>query len=162
MKGKKPLPTSVRLLRGGRLKRPINQLEPQHPPIEPDVPAELTDPNAAAEWRRVIDTLSRGHVTQADRPTLIGYCLKYGQWRGLEAAAARDGFMTFSANGHPIVNPLIGAANKVFLLLLKAAAELGLTPTSRTRVQQQPHKEPTGTPVDAFTAWQRKRRSGAK
>jgi P27 family predicted phage terminase small subunit len=164
MKGRKPTPTAVRLLQHGRrLKRPINPLEPQHAPLAIDtaLPDELTDPAAALEWHRVIATLARGHVTIVDRPTLIAYCLKYAQWRAMEAAAQKGGFWADSLRaGAPTPNPLIKMANAAMQLMLKAAAELGLTPTSRSRVQAQAVAEPTGTPVDDFTAWQRKRRSG--
>jgi P27 family predicted phage terminase small subunit len=161
MRGRKPLPTITRLVQGNRGRRPLNQHEPQHGTIDPTTPGELTtDDFAAAEWARVIGTLSRGHITTVDRVSLSLYCLKYSQWRRLETEAAQHPFIVRSPNGYPIPNPAIGMANKVASLMLKTASELGITPSSRSRIAVAPFEESKGTAVDEFTAWQRKRRSG--
>jgi P27 family predicted phage terminase small subunit len=53
-------------------------------------------------------------------------------------------------------NPLIRMSNNAMTMMLKAAAELGLTPSSRSRVRGV--APGSDTPVDPFTAWQRNRR----
>jgi P27 family predicted phage terminase small subunit len=163
VRGRKPTPTDIRLARGARTKRRINATEPRHAAIDigEDAPADLTDDVAIGEWRRVIDTLSRGHITTVDRPTLIAYCRKYAQWRRFEDAAAADPPTIRAPSGYMMPNPLIGMANKALGMMLKAAAELGVTPSSRSRVHAAAYQEPKpGTNVDDFTAWQRKRRKG--
>jgi P27 family predicted phage terminase small subunit len=135
MRGRKPQPTALKLLRGNPGKREVNTREPQHDPLDASIPAELTDPTARAEWSRVASLLiDRGQVTTVDRAVLAGYCLKYAQWQSLEREAATHPFIVRSPNGYPISNPALCMANKVFGLLLKAAAELGITPSSRSRV----------------------------
>lgn len=139
MRGRKPQPTALKVLRGNPGRRKLNPAEPQHGALETDLPADLTDPIAQAEWTRVAALLSaRGQVTTVDRAVLVGYCLKYAQWQALEREAARHPFIVKSPSGYPIPNPALGMANKVFGLMLKAAAELGITPSSRSRVSVTP------------------------
>jgi P27 family predicted phage terminase small subunit len=76
-----------------------------------------------------------GQVTIVDRSILMGYCQKYAQWQKLEAEAAKRPAIVASPNGYPIPNPYAGMANKAFGLMLKAASELGITPSSRSRVK---------------------------
>jgi P27 family predicted phage terminase small subunit len=129
------MPTAIRMQRGNPGRRPINTREPTPDPLDLEAPASLS-PAAAVEWARLAPMLAaRGHVTAADRAAFIGYCVKFAQWDALEAAARQAPFVVTAPSGYPIPNPAIGMANKVFTLLLKAAAELGLTPSSRSRVQ---------------------------
>lgn len=157
MRGRKPTPTAVKLLHNNPGRRPLNTDEPAHDPIDTTCPTELTHPKARAEWARVIDALtSTGHVTTVDRATLIGYCLKYGQWQALEETAAQHPFLVRAPSGYPIPNPAIGMANKAFALMLKAAVELGITPSSRSRIIAQAAES-----EDEFTAYQKRRRGVA-
>jgi len=148
MKGPPPHPTALKVLRGNPGKRPINSHEPHHDPLDVTMPAELTDPLAQAEWTRIAAMLAdRGQVTTVDRAVLAGYCLKYAQWQGLEREAASHPYIVRSPNGYPIPNPALCMANKAFGLLLRAAAELGITPSSRSRViAHKPTSATTPTP----------------
>lgn len=113
----------------------MNDAEPEHPALDAVCPDDLVDPVARVEWDRIAPQLTRsGQVTTMDRTTLIGYCLKYAQWKALEHEARVHPFIVKSPSGYPIPNPALGMANKVFGLMLKAAAELGITPSSRSRV----------------------------
>lgn len=139
MKGRKPQPTALRVLRGNPGRRQINASEPIHEPLSTACPDDLADPVARAEWDRIAPLLViRGQVTTVDRGTLMGYCLKYAQWQALEAEARKHPFIVRSPSNYPIPNPAIGMANKAFGLMLKAAAELGITPSARSRVSVQP------------------------
>jgi P27 family predicted phage terminase small subunit len=152
MRGRKPTPADVKRMNGNPGRRPINDREPQYERIDPTTPEELTDPTARAEWQRLAPSLSaRGHATTVDRSTLIAYCLKYAQWIKLETAAASGEFLIA---GKP--NPLIHMANKAYALFLRAAIELGVTPSQRPRVSTIGGS--TGPEqVDAFTEFQRSR-----
>jgi P27 family predicted phage terminase small subunit len=153
MRGRKPIPTAVKLLRNNPGRRPLNDDEPIHDAIDVTCPDDLVDPVARAEWDRVAVILRDcGQVTVVDRATLIGYCLKYAQWKALEREARLHPFLVRSPSGYPIPNPALGMANKVFGLMLKAAAELGITPSSRSRVSVQ---LPEG--ADAFATHQQAR-----
>jgi len=169
MRGRKPQPTTLKLLRNNPGRRPVNELEPTHDALDASIPAELLNAAVAAgswqaaavgEWQRVIGTLARGQVTTVDRAALLGYCVKFGQWWALETEAASHPFLVRAPSGYPIPNPALGMANKAFKLMLTAAIELGITPSSRSRIVLAPLEQNTGPVVDAFTAFQRRRRPG--
>lgn len=140
MRGRKPQPTALRVLRGNPGRRDLNPAEPVHRDLNLDCPSELLDPSAQAEWTRVATQLVQARqVTTIDRGVLIGYCLKWAQWQALELEASRHPFIVKAPSGYPVPNPALGMANKAFALMLKAAAELGMTPSSRSRVTTTPH-----------------------
>jgi P27 family predicted phage terminase small subunit len=139
----RPQPTALKVLRGNPGKRRLNHAEPIHPPLSTDCPPELVDPVARAEWDRIAPQLiACGQVMTVDRATLVGYCLKYAQWQALEREGAQHPFIVRSPNGYPLPNPALCMANKAFNLMLKAAIELGITPSSRSRVMAQPPAVP--------------------
>ena len=149
-RGRKPQPTKLRILRGNPGRRTINRDEPTPGALEPTAPAELRDRAARAEWTRLAPELfPSGHVTIVDRGALIGYCLKYAQWLKAERAAARKPLILTTAKGYPIPNPALGLANKLFALVLKASAELGITPSSRSRVAA--NSVAPGTPASRWS-----------
>lgn len=160
MRGRKPLPTDVKLWRGNPGRRPLNVNEPKHATLDGAVPDELsTDDKARAEWLRIVETLSHGHVTIVDRATLVGYCVKFSQWQRLEAEAARHPFIVKAPSGYPIQNPAWGMANTAYKLMLKSAAELGITPSSRSRIAVTPKADDA---ADEFTKYQRRRLRAVK
>jgi len=159
MRGRKPKPTQLKLLENNPGRRPLNAREPTAPAIavKDAPPAEvLRDPLAVAEYRRVLRQLQRGHVTTVDRATLGAYALKYAQWTRLEAEAARQGFIVTTPNGYPIQNPAIAMANKACMLMLRLAVELGITPSSRSRIHVL-EDAAAGAPIDPFADFQRRR-----
>jgi len=135
MSGPRRQPTALRVLRGNPGKRKINRAEPAPGPLTINCPKVLSDPSARAEWRRIAPgMIASGQVTTIDRATLIGYCQKWAQWQALEQEAAQHPFLVRAPSGYPMPNPALGMANKAFNLMLKAAAELGMTPAGRSRV----------------------------
>ena len=122
MGGRRPEPTALRVLRGNPGKRGINHAEPQSGPLSPDCPDELTNPLARKEWDRVAPALiASGAVTVADRSTLIAYCQKWAEW--LDASKKTT------------------TRDKALTLMFRFAQDLGMTPSSRSRV----HAVPTAT-----------------
>lgn len=156
MRGRRPHPSAITILRNNPGRRPINAHEPKHPDVEREVPTQIVaNAVAAAEWTRVIGTLSAGHVTTVDRATLTAYCLKFAQWQALETEAAAHPFLVKAPSGYPIPNPALGMANKACSLMLRLAIELGITPSSRSRIVAVAQAQPAV--LDDFTAFQRKR-----
>lgn len=79
MRGRRPVPTRMKVLTGNPGKRPLNEYEPQPEPTIPDCPPQL-GPIAREEWDRLIGELaSLRIITALDRslspPTamLTGY-----------------------------------------------------------------------------------------
>jgi len=137
MKGPRPLPTVLKILRGNPGGRPLNTREPHPGALAIYTPPELfRDRAACLEWKRtIIPAIQTGQITAADRAMAVGYCLLWSTWRSqLETASLHPHVVAVGKAHHPIPNPARVMANKTYLLLVKTAAELGLTPSSRSRV----------------------------
>lgn len=145
-RGRKPTPTHLKLVTGNPGKRALPKNEPAIPALPPDaelpIPVHLSD-EAKVEWGRIIGSLQAvGLVTTVDRGALAAYCQAWGRWvqaeRALSAMAAQDAatsaLMIMTESCNRIQNPLVGTANRAMEIMLKAAAEFGMTPSARSRV----------------------------
>lgn len=138
MRGRKPKPTEQRALEGNPGKRPLNVDEPAH-----DVPSHAFDEPpadlagaAAQEWRRLAPQLRRARqVTEADRGALIAACLEWAIYLDASRRVAELGLVVKAPSGYPMTNPYRAIANGALGHLVKLWAELGLTPSSRSRVK---------------------------
>jgi P27 family predicted phage terminase small subunit len=102
---------------------------------------------AKAEWRRVAPQLHEiGLLIGLDRALLAAYCAAFARWRLAERTLAEmaereplAGALTIkTVSGNAIQNPVLGVANKAARDMASFAAELGLTPVSRIRLQLKP------------------------
>jgi len=135
MRGRKPKPTALRVLQGNAGKRPLPLDEPAPRATALDPPAYLTD-EARAEWARVAPMLERlGIFTEADVSAMVGYCEAWSRWRKAETTLATSGLLIKAPSGYPVVNPLVGVANKAMQQMRAFLVEFGMTPSARTRVQ---------------------------
>lgn len=136
MRGPKPIPTLIKLARGNPGKRKLNRREPKPGPLDPTPPVELLDDAAKAEWTRTIaPAIATGQITAADRSMAIAHCDLWAVWRSQLAEAARDPHVKPAGpNDYPMASPVRAMAHRTFTLLIRVDAELGLTPTSRSRV----------------------------
>jgi P27 family predicted phage terminase small subunit len=102
------------------------------PPAPAWLPAE-----AKAEWKRIWPTLAaRRTITVADLASVESYCLAMGTIKRAQVLIAREGDMVGGgeddmapARRHPAFQTLFQALTESRRL----AAELGLTPTSRSK-----------------------------
>lgn len=152
MRGRKPLPTHLKLIAGTAKKARMNAHEPKPATARPAPPPELSD-DARAEWDRVVEELFRlGIVTNLDRGILAAYCQSHGRWMQAERTLAKmakmddstGALMIKTQGGNTIQNPIVGIANKAMADMARYAAELGLTPSSRGRVQARPPDDDPG------------------
>ena len=135
MRGRKPVPTALKRLRGNPGKRPLPTQEPR-PRVVAITPPEWVTAEARAEWDRVAPMLLRlGVLTEADGSALLVYCRTWQQWFDAQQGLAKTGLLIKSPSGYPIVNPLVGIANKTLANLTKLLIEFGMTPSSRARVK---------------------------
>ena len=150
--GRKPKPTSARRLAGNPSGRPLNEREPEHPTPTADafdaVPPELTGA-AALEWQRLAPLLRRARqVAEVDRNALIACCLEWARYIAATAHVEKRGMVVTTKNGYPMLNPFLVVAGRALGACNKLWAELGLTPSSRSRVE-------TGAPfpgeIDEFS-----------
>jgi P27 family predicted phage terminase small subunit len=145
MRGRKPLPSNVVRLRGNPGKRRLNAAEPRPAPRVPTCPACLGDV-ARKEWRRLARELAGlGLLTGLDRGLLAAYCQAHALWVEAVSSIQRYGTMVKSPNGFPMQSPYVAVANKQVDIMVRIAAEFGMTPSSRTRIRVG---EPT--PADPF------------
>lgn len=158
MRGRKPKPTHLKLVTGNPGRRPINRREPRPAAGLPTAPAELAA-DAKTEWRRVARALHRaGLLTAIDRAALAAYCQTYARWRQAERAlgemAARDpltaGLLIKTQNGNAIQNPLVGVANKAAAAMVRYAAEFGMTPSARSRIEASAPATETADPARKY------------
>ena len=153
MRGRKPKPTALRVLQGNPGRRPLNDREPVPPALPPGAPEELAGNTLALEeWARTIEpAIAIGQITTADRGMAIAHCELWAAWREQVALTAKAKHVTRRRNGHDALNPIRAVANKTLLLLHKIDAELGLTPTSRSRVHVA-NRSPAGAenPLNKF------------
>ncbi|ABE63271.1 phage terminase, small subunit, putative, P27 [Nitrobacter hamburgensis X14] len=86
-----------------------------------------------AEFRKIVTILiERNHLTNADLGTVAAYADALSQLADSTRQVNRDGMVVATPNGlrkHPAISIQINARNQVRQL----AAELGLTPVSRSR-----------------------------
>jgi P27 family predicted phage terminase small subunit len=138
MRGRKPVPTRLKLMAGNPGKRPINHDEPQPAAAFPTCPPEL-GPVARAEWERLVPELGElGLLTNLDRAALAAYCGAYALWAEATAAIQKYGTMVKAPSGYPMQSPYIGLANRQAELMIRLSSEFGFTPASRSRISTSP------------------------
>lgn len=94
-------------------------------------PPSYMSKDAKAEWRRVAPILIRERktLTEADLATLENYCLATGTMRQAQRILNVEGLVTAAGKRHPA----FGIMNAAQTTQRLCAAELGLTPVSRSR-----------------------------
>ena len=135
-KGRKPLPTALKLLEGdrGKGRRPINENEPTPPQDGVECPDWLL-PEAQNEWYRLAPSLvAMGVLTNHDVETFAGYCQAYARWREAEEIIAQNGTVFKTPSGYIQQVPWVSISLQNLKLMQSLGAEFGLTPTSRARI----------------------------
>lgn len=145
MPGAKPKPTKIKKLEGNPGKRPLNEKEPQPKRLEDIKAPNWLDRKAKAEWNRVVPELHRlGILTKIDISTLEAYCQSYAKWKEAELFLMKHGMTTLRVkkdrDGNVLSEqsapyPEVYIANNALDQMRKLAAEFGMTPASRTRIQ---------------------------
>jgi P27 family predicted phage terminase small subunit len=143
MRGRKPKPTSVKILTGNPGNLRLNHDEPKPPVAVPECPVELS-PAAKAEWDRLGRELAGLRIlTALDRAALAAYCEAYALWIEAITAVRKHGTMVKSPSGYPMQSPYVAIANKQAEIMMRIASEFGFTPASRSRISVPIEREPT-------------------
>lgn len=142
MRGRKPLPSHLKVIQGNRGKRPIKADAIQVEPSLPMPPPHLCD-EAKVEWGRVASMLyALRLLSEADVAALTAYCQAWAIHKQATEAlnlmaksdAVTKGLLIKTTNGNAIQNPLLGIANKAANDMVRFAAEFGMTPSARARI----------------------------
>ena len=133
MKGRKPTPTHLKLIRGNPGKRPIKRAKPKRAAAITSAPKYLKSV-ARDEWRRLMPNLVKlGLFTALDVDALAAYCIAYADWRLCNKELASG--LTYTTNSGMVRRkPEVGIRKEALDTMAKYGGELGLTPTARVRL----------------------------
>ena len=144
-RGPPPKPTALRLIEGNRAKRPLPPDEIRPPEVQtlPEPPPML---NALArdEWRVMgARLMGIGLLTIVDTSVFAMYCVAWADWHqavdDLRALWERDptshGKMLKGPDGRMYTNPLWIVSQQASRQAHRFAAEFGMTPSARARLQ---------------------------
>lgn len=146
MKGRKPTPTYLKLVKGNPGRRPLNEAEPKPRRERPGAPAHISD-KAREAWGYVSGLLDRiGVLTEVDAIALEMLCEAYA-----EVLEARAALKTFGSNYYTTVgkdgglmyraHPAVAVLQDADRRIKSWAAEFGMTPSARTRVKVDGEQE---------------------
>lgn len=156
VRGRKPLPTAMKDASGAHEKNPQrrNSTEPVAQRGIPPIPESIADDEVASKcWQSVCATLNEmGILTIADASVMELYCVTYSQWRCLANVVKDGNCSTFTPSGGVTTLPEANQVHKYAGTLLRLMAELGLTPSSRSRIHATPKEED-----DPFTDFLKRR-----
>ena len=107
-------------------------------PVPPDAlprcPGHLSDV-ARKEWRRLAGPLYRmGVLSVTDRGALAAYCQAWARWVEAEEKLTETPVLIRAPSGYVQQSPWLSIANKQLELMGRYMAELGLTPSARSRL----------------------------
>lgn len=140
MKGRKPTPSHLKLVKGNPGRRPMNAAEPKPERSRPSPPAHMTD-KGRETWGYVSGLLDRmGILTEVDAVGLELLCEAYA-----DLLKARDELDAFGSDYYETVNqsggvmhrahPAVAVRNDAERRIKAWLAEFGMTPSARSRVR---------------------------
>lgn len=141
MRGRKPKPTYMRVLDGNAGHRPINTDEPKPEPVPDDEPPpEWLSDDQKEGWRYAMKNAPAGMLSALDRSILVAWVVAEERHADAAQHVSRLGSLVKGKGGVPYQNPYLSIMNKQAQIMMRAAAELGFTPSSRSRVKVTPPK----------------------
>jgi P27 family predicted phage terminase small subunit len=141
MKGRKPKPTYLKLIDGNAGHRPLNLDEPE-PAGDLLDPPDSFSPAQRILWQVTLKNAPEGMLRKLDAGVFVSYIVNLEEF--LSAAKKVDdlGAVVKMPGGQPMQNPYVSIRNRANAAMCKAAAELGFTPSSRSRVKVTGRKKP--------------------
>jgi P27 family predicted phage terminase small subunit len=133
-RGRKPIPTAIKVLEGNPGKRELNTKEPKPERKAPKCPAWL-DTEAKKEWRRVAKQLEMlGVLTEVDMAAFAGYCQAYARWKEAEEFITKHGTIVKTPSGYWQQVPQVSISQTYLKIMSRFCEQFGLTPSSRSRI----------------------------
>jgi P27 family predicted phage terminase small subunit len=133
MRGRKPIPTALKLLHGTRKDRIL----PDEPKVDPGMPLcpDFIQGEGREQWNVVGPQLvALGIMTQVDGVGLAMLANATARWMAAEVKVQQMGEVLQSDEGGYYQNPYLAVSNKAFEQMNRMLVEFGMTPASRTRV----------------------------
>ena len=141
MKGRKPVPTQLKVIRGNPGKRRLNVTEMPTAARVGSVPSapDWLDSIARREWHRLAKQLARrGLLTTLDKSAFAAYCAELSKYVQASELIKAHGTLLVSKQTKTLYpNPACAIASSSLKQLRQLLPELGLTPSSRSRIPMQ-------------------------
>lgn len=133
MAGRKPKPTHLKVVQGNAGKRPLNKREPKPSGDLAEAPEHFSAEQREV-WAYAIAHAPKGLLKRLDLSVLEVWVKSFVLYRQAAAEVATNGQVILTPTGYPVVSPWLANMNKQAALMMKAAAEMGFTPASRSRI----------------------------
>lgn len=133
MAGRKPKPTQLKVVQGTFRKDRANAREPKPSGDLTSAPAHFTDTQREV-WDYAIANAPKGLLKMLDLSVLEIWVTACVFHREASQKVTSTGQIIKSPSGYPVMNPYMANMNKQAQIMLKAAAEMGFTPASRSRI----------------------------
>jgi len=133
-KGRKQTPTNLKLLARNPGKRDLA------PPPQTDAPGSVGGPpdwlteSQKKVWEIGLESAPLGVLKKIDTAVFLIWVVACDRFAQANKELQTQGLTDVGAMGGPIQNPLVSIVNKQSEIMIKAAAEMGFTPASRSRV----------------------------
>ena len=133
--------TALKVLSGNPGKRPlpVNEPKPQTD-LSTTAPAWL-DRSAKVEWKKVRGWMHGEVIKDCDQAVAALYCQAMSDVKRLTRLIRKEGEVVVYDSGAVARNPLSICLREAKETLLKCAMQMGLTPSSRTRISIPKGKE---------------------
>ncbi len=133
MPGRRPKATIDRKLGGNAGKRPFNKREPVVRVGLPD-PPEFLDADAKDHWYTFgAELVKEQRIGVVYGPIFASYCVAWSRWVQAERRVRSDGAVQVTPNGFEQKSAWLSIADRAWSQVVKALAEMGLTPTAQSR-----------------------------
>ena len=145
-RGPAPKPTALKRLQGtDRADRSVaGELSPA---ASAPSPPSILGREGKREWKRVVKAAEGlGLLTQLDRSVMLRYCQAYEEFWLMSIDIEEHGVTQITSTGYEALRPQVTVRNQALARMQKAEAELGMTPSARTRISVAPPKQERANP----------------
>lgn len=140
---RQPKPTFIKKLEGNPGKRALNKNEPKFSDNISLTPPKFLSKEQKDEWKKVMRDCPLGLLKSIDEGCLISYVIAKALQKEAAEKLQTEEMVTMSGNGSLVQNPLINIINKQTEIIIKCGAQMGFSPTSRTKVSVEQSEEET-------------------
>lgn len=137
MKGRRPTPPTLAIVRGKPGRRPLNTDEPSSRALKkiPPAPDFLSEEGKKAWRKKGRQLIAANLLTELDLDMLSTWCI----WHSKKAAASRqlnkEEVTKISPHGGAYVNPLLNVISMCSKAMHQIEVEFGMSPASRGKVK---------------------------
>jgi P27 family predicted phage terminase small subunit len=139
VRGRKPKPTWLKLVAGNPGRRPLNRSEPLPEGALVDDPPDWLTPSQKDIWRAAIENAPPGLLRRIDESVFLVWVIAKDLHRTASERIAQTGtLIRMPHSPMALQSPWVLVMNKQAAIMIKAAVELGFTPSSRSRISIEP------------------------